>query len=128
MFGRGASSSRTRILSPLNRLRLQAGLSIPDLARRFGTTTATISRWVSGARRAPPEFVRTLHSAALDNVADVARAQEEYRQSLERRNAHARITVDVPPGLDPGTARKLCTEALVGALSGSSPESGEGAE
>jgi transcriptional regulator with XRE-family HTH domain len=116
MFGRGASRSRTKIDSPLNRLRLTAGLSIPDLARRFGTTTATISRWVSGARGAPSDFVRALHAAALGNVAEVAKAQDEYRASLKRRHAHPRITVALPEGLDAVTAEKIVTDAFVQAL------------
>ena len=119
---RVTSTDRAERAQELDRLRLQAGLSIPDLARRFNTSTASVSRWLSGARRAPTDFVRALHAAALGNVGEVAEAQDEYRASLKRRHARPQITVALPEGLDVATAEKIVTDAFVQALSGARRE------
>jgi len=119
MSGQGASPSRTRhVGAPLQKLRLAANLTVQDLARRFGTSTANVSRWCSGEREAPAAFVMALRRAALGKAADVAAAQAQYIEEQRRRRRGPAITLDVclPPDVDPDDARELAEKAVTAAL------------
>ena len=110
---KGASRSRARIGSPLNALRVQAGLTVAQLACRFGVSTATVSRWLTGARGAPEPFVLALQMAAAGDTTETARAQAKYRAARARRQqARPTITLVLPPGLDAKQAQRVCTDAL----------------
>jgi len=100
--------------SPLHRLRLQAGLTIPQLAEKFSVSTATVARWLSGDRTAPEGFIRALARAAAGDVSEIAAAQQEYVEQRKRRRRQPPPVIEIalPAGVDVEAAQRICTDAL----------------
>jgi transcriptional regulator with XRE-family HTH domain len=121
MSGRGPSATRTKADTPLSELRLRAGLSIPELARRFNVTTATVSRWCSGEREAPASFVLFLQAAAAGDAAATAKQQADFAETRRRERRATgptfRFEHRLPPDVTPDDARRACVDAL-GRLAG----------
>ncbi len=44
-------------------------LSLADFAKLVGTSQASVSRWMTGARTPGPEFMRRIHKATDGHVA-----------------------------------------------------------
>jgi transcriptional regulator with XRE-family HTH domain len=108
----GPRASASKRDSPLQRLRLKAGLTTSDLAERFRVSTATISRWLAGDRAAPRAFIAALQKAAIGDVSEVEAAQEQYRQERRRREKPPTLEIALPPGIEPEEARRLALEAI----------------
>ena len=115
----GASRSRTKIQSPLNQIRLDAGLSIPALAEEFATSTASIARWLSGERKAPPKFLLRLQQAAADPL-KLAAAQAAFAKARKRhkppklRVRYLRFRHLLPPDVTAPDAERACVAAIAG--------------
>ena len=116
--GQRPRRSTSRSDSPLQRLRLQTGLTVPALAKKFAVSTATISRWLAGDRAAPHAFIVALQSAATGDVSEIAAAQRAYveRHKRRRRRPVLVLEVSLPAGVDAGRARKRCEEAVAQAM------------
>ena len=101
--------------SPLHRLRLQAGLTIPELAQRFSVSTASVARWLSGDRSAPVSFIQALARTAAGDVSEIVAAQDSYANERIRRRRHPPpvIEISLPAGIDVEEAQRICTDALV---------------
>jgi len=97
--------------APLNRLRVEAGFTVPALAEIFQVSGASVSRWLSGVRHAPDEFIRFLARAAARDIG--AYVDDAHRCRHPRPPV---IEVELPPDVDPDRARRLCTAALAAAL------------
>lgn len=108
----GPRPSNSRSDSPLQRLRLKAGLTTSELAEKFRVSTATISRWLAGDRAAPRAFIAALQKAAAGDVSQIAAAQEGYRQERHRREKPPTLEIALPPGMDVAEARRLALEAI----------------
>ena len=109
---RAASRSCIKVDSPLNRLRLQANLTVTDLARQFRVSTAAVSRWLSGERSSPEPFARFLHRAAPGDPSEIATAQENFRQLRRRSLPSLPIELALPAGMSTEQAKAICVRAL----------------
>jgi len=121
--GQRPRRSSSRSDSPLQRLRLQTGLTVPALAKKFAVSTATISRWLAGDRAAPRAFIVALQSAATSDVSEIAAAQRAYVERRKRRHRRPVLVLEValPAGVDAERARERCQEAIAQAMVEESP-------
>jgi len=104
--------------SPLNRLRLQAGLTVPVLAERFGVTVATVSRWLSGDRAAPAAFIIALRQAAAGDPVNIAADQEAYAQGRKTGGPTFTFHSKLPANVSADEARRRCDAAIRGLAAG----------
>jgi len=109
---RAASRSCIKIDSPLNRLRLQANLTVTDLARRFRVSTAAVSRWLSGERSSPEPFARFLPRATPGDPSEIAPAQENFHQLRPRSLPSLPIELARPAGRSTEQAKAIRVRAL----------------
>ncbi len=75
-----------------------------------------MSRWLSGARVAPPWLVQALHLAAAGDPAAIAWAQTAFREERRERGRRPLITVEVPVGLTCDCAQEIVTAAFASVL------------
>ena len=110
----GPRASSSKRDSPLQRLRLKAGLTTSELAEKFGVSTATISRWLAGDRAAPRRFIRLLHRSAAGDPVEIEAAQRAYIERLKHHPHESPPTLEIvlPPGVDVREARRLAIEAI----------------
>ncbi len=112
MFGPNAKRTKHPD-TELHQLRLRAGLTVAELARRNHVSTACMSRWLSGARRAPSGFILMLSEIANDPVR-IAECQAARRKTPP--SPTLRIDVHLPAGLSIEQAQQLVTSALAAAM------------
>jgi transcriptional regulator with XRE-family HTH domain len=84
----------------LRRLRLEAGLSIDDVAKRIHVATPTLKRWESGVVR------RLVARAPVDQLAEALGVEEADVVAALQRTRAGWPEVDRAPAEDPGDARR----------------------
>lgn len=75
--GRPLQRYASRTSAAVTELR-RAGVRVQQIADEMGTTDSTVSRWLSGARQAPPELRRAIVALAGDAAAPVIAAIPEW--------------------------------------------------
>lgn len=97
--------------SPLRRARLEARLTLGNLAERVGVTSATVHRWELAEREPSPSIYLALGVVGLQQEQE-AWARMRARRRQRKPPSALRIEVILPSGMDVESAQLACTQAL----------------
>ena len=103
--------------SPLRRARLEARLTLGNLAERVGVTPATVHRWELAEREPSPSIYLALGVVGLQREQE-AWARTRARRRQRKPRSALRIEVILPSGLGVESAQQACTAALVSLVGG----------
>ena len=100
--------------SPLNQLRVAAGLTVEQLAEQFQVSKACVARWLCSARTPPDAFILALQTAATGSTSRLRQRQENWRKRHAPPQIH--LTGWLPDGCTIAQARERAADAVGAAL------------